>query len=245
MKNKKSKLQLTNDTTVVLKKFLYHAYHYVRHRGIYSGLVFLFNSIIERIWFASHRKSSISLINLNVIEADLDNKKHSTFYLPTPIIPFLKLMKKLKNLPSDSVFVDYGAGKGRAMLMASECGFSKIKGLEFSSSLYELAKKNIQDYTKKTGKNNFEILHIDVSTYKVQKEDNFFYFFNPFNEFILKKCINNIHLSLKENPRKALLIYQINNKDNTNYITANKMFKLKETFTSCGTRFYIYKHSPS
>ena len=244
MQNKKNnKPLLINSTITGFKKILHHTYYYIRHRGIYSGIVFLFNSIREWIWFASHRKSSINLMNINVIEEDLDNKKHSTFYLPTPIIPFFKLMKKL-SLPAHSVFVDYGAGKGRAMLMASECGFSKIKGLEFSSSLYELAKKNIQDYIKTTGKNNFEILHIDVSTYKVQKEDNFFYFFNPFNEFILNKCLDNIHLSLEENPRKALLVYQINNKDNTDHITAKKFFHLKEVFTSFGTHFYIYEHSP-
>ena len=90
-------------------------------------------------------------MNLNAIEKDLDNKEHSTFYVPTPIIPFFKLVKKL-TLPSNSVFVDYGAGKGRAMILASECGFSKIKGLEFSLSLYELAQQNIQKYNKKTGK---------------------------------------------------------------------------------------------
>ena len=243
MQNKRNKLHFINDTAAIFKIILHHTYHYIRHRGIHSGIVFLSNSIIEWIWFASHRKSSINLMNLNAIEEDLDNKEHSTFYIPTPIIPFFKLVKKL-TLPSNSVFVDYGAGKGRAMLLASEFNFSKIKGLEFSLSLYESAQKNIQDYVKKTGKNNFELFHTDVSAYKVKKEDNCFYFFNPFNDFILDKCLNNIHLSLKENPRKALLVYQINNKDNTNYITAKKVFKLKETFTSCGTQFYIYEHLP-
>ena len=244
MQSKKNKLHLTNGTVAILKKFLHHGYHYIRYRGVYSGFLFLFNSVIEWIWFVSHRKSSINLMNLNAIEETLDNKKHSTFYIPTPIIPFFRLMKKL-NMSSDFVFVDYGAGKGRAMLMASEFGaFSKIKGLEFSLSLYNSAQKNIQDYVEKTGKDHFELLHTDVSAYEVQKEDNCFYFFNPFNEFILNKCISNIHLSLKENPRKALLIYQINNKDNTGFITAKNVFKLKEVFNSCGTRFYIYEHTP-
>ena len=219
-------------------------YYYIRYRGVYPGFLLVFNSIIEWIWFASHRKSSVNLMNLNAIEKDLDNKEHSTFYVPTPIIPFFKLVKKL-TLSSNSVFVDYGAGKGRAMILASECGFSKIKGLEFSLSLYELAQKNIQNYIEQTGKNNFELLHIDVSTYKVNKEDNFFYFFHPFSTFILDKCLENIYISLKEEPRKAVLVYQSNHTDNTKYITAKNMFKLKEVFTSFGTRFYIYEHIPS
>ena len=79
----------------------------------------------------------------------------------------------------------------------------------------------------------------------MNKEDNLFYFFHPFSTFILNKCLENIYISLKEDPRKAILVYQSNHIDNTNYITANKMFKLKETFTSCGTQFYIYEHSLS
>lgn len=228
-----------SDIIKMFKTFFF----YIRYRGVYPGLTLILNSIIEWIWFASHRKSSVNLMNLNAIEENLDNKEHSTFYVPTPIIPFFKLVKKL-TLPSNSVFVDYGAGKGRAMILASEFGFSKIKGLEFSLSLYELAQQNIQNYIKKTGKNNFEILHIDVSTYNVKKEDTFFYFFHPFNTFILDKCLDNIYISLKEDPRKAILVYQSNHADNTNYITAKKKFKLKEVFTSLGTRFYIYEHSP-
>ena len=225
-------------------KILNHIWSYFHDRGFYSSMVFLFNSIIEWIWFVSHRKSSFNPIKPNVIENELNNKIYSTFYVPTPIIPFIKLMKKLSPL-TDYVFVDFGAGKGRTMILAKECGFPRVKGLEFSFSLYKSAQKNIQNYKKKKGDINFELLNLDASKYIVQKEDNFFYFFNPFNEFILNQCLNNIHSSLKKNPRKALLVYQINKQDNTKYITAKDFFKLKEIFNSRGTRFYIYEYTPT
>ena len=216
----------------------------LRHRGIYTGLVFFFNACREWLWFASHRNSSISFMNRDLIEKDLGNQRHATYYVPTPIVPFFKLIKGL-TLPPSSVFVDYGAGKGRAMILAAESGvFSKIKGLEFSPSLYKIAQRNIQTYKEKTDKNCFELIHADVLTYQVQKEDNFFYFFHPFNDSILSRCLQNIYRSLKEHPRKALLVYQINSRENTNHITKDGVFKLLKTFVSFGVRFYVYEYSP-
>ena len=225
-----------------LTKIVKHSMRYIRHRGIYSSVMFFFNSLREWIWFASHRKTSANLMNLNCIEKDLHNQKHATYYVPSPIIPFCQMMKKL-SLPKPSVFVDYGAGKGRAMILAAECGFQKVKGLEFSPSLYHSAQEVIQSYSDKTGKNCFELTHCDVLDYQVKKEDNCFYFFHPFKDSILEGCLQNIHASLRENPRSALLIYQINSRENMECITKGGFFKMMKTFVSFGVRFYVYKYS--
>ncbi len=234
-----SKFAGSGDGKKILKSFVL----YIRRRGFYSSLIYFFNSCREWFWFASHRNTSINLMNLNCIETNLDNKTHSTYYAPTSITPFYKLIKGL-SLPESPVFVDYGAGKGRAMILAAECGFQKIKGLEFSSSLYDLAKKNIQSYTEKTGKNCFELIHTDVLAYQVKQEDNFFYFFHPFQDSILIQCLQNIYISLRESPREALLVYQINSRENTEHITKDGVFKLIKNFVSFGVRFYVYKYSP-
>ncbi|MDE0118685.1 MAG: class I SAM-dependent methyltransferase [Bdellovibrionales bacterium] len=220
-------------------------FQYLRHRGMYASFVFFLNACREWLWFASHRKTAANLISVNLIEKNLESRKYATYYIPTPIIPFFKMIKSL-TLPPSSVFVDYGAGKGRAMILAAESGaFSKIKGLEFSPSLFKIAQKNIQSYENKTGQGYFELIHADVLTYKVQKEDNFFYFFHPFNDDMLCSCLDNIYLSLKEYPRKVLLVYQINSRENTSHITKNGVFKLGKTFFSYGARFYVYEHSPN
>ena len=217
---------------------------YIRYRGILSSLLLLFNTCIEYIWFISHRGSGLSLMDFTLKEETLDNQKHSTFYVPTPIIPFFKLIKKLQ-LPNNSVFVDYGAGKGRAMILAAEShSFKKIKGLEFSASLYKSAKKNIQTYVKKTGSDIFDLHHTDVVNYQVQSEDNIFYFFNPFNEHILKQCLGKMQSSLNENPRRPFLIYQSYLKDKTKCITENSSFVPFFSFVYLSCRFYVYHFNP-
>ena len=237
--NGKTRLENVRSIYNDLLKMLRAFFQYIFHRGFFSSFSLAFNSFREWLWFVSHRKSSINLISS--IENNLENKEHSTFYVPTPIIPFFKLMKTL-NLPKTAVFVDYGAGKGRAMILAAECGrFCKIKGLEFSPSLYNSARENIQNYINKSGKNLFNLIYANVINYKVKAEDNFFYFFHPFNETILSQCLENIYLSLKKHPRKVFLVYQSNCKNNTDHITSNGIFHLLKTFVSFGSRFYVYE----
>lgn len=227
-----------------IKKMLNHFVSYIRHSGFFAVLSFFFNSFREWLWFASHRKTSVNLMNLRCIEKDLHNQKHATYYLPSPVIPFCKMIKGL-SLPQPSVFVDYGAGKGRAMILAAECGFHKVKGLEFSPSLYHSAQKNLQSYSEKSGeRSRFELIHTDATAYPVKKEDNCFYFFHPFRDNILKRCLKNIYSSLKEHPRETLLIYQINNRENTKCITEEGFFKLLKAPVLFGGKFYIYKHCP-
>ena len=46
----------------------------------------------------------------------------------------------------DYTFIDFGSGKGRALLLASEYPFKRIVGLEFSPELHAIAEQNIQRY---------------------------------------------------------------------------------------------------
>ena len=217
---------------------------YIRHKGPFSFFALSFNSLIEWFWFRFHRNSSVNLMNLDLIEPHLQNKQQATCYAPTPIIPFFKMIKGL-NLPKNPCFIDYGAGKGRAMLLAGETGrFHKIKGLEFSPTLCQSGKKNIKSYVEKGGKDCFQLFHTDVTQYQVKLEDNVFYFFHPFNENILNHCLKNIFSSLKAEPRSALIIYHSNYKDYTHDIIKEGLFQPLKTFSALGSYFYVYKHSP-
>jgi len=47
---------------------------------------------------------------------------------------------------SSHSFVDYGSGKGRVLLVASDYAFKKIVGVEFSKVLNDVAVANIATY---------------------------------------------------------------------------------------------------
>ena len=65
---------------------------------------------------------------------------------------FFAIFEKLPVRFEDFVFIDFGSGKGRALLLASEYPFKKIIGIEFSPQLNAIAKRNIALYASGTQK---------------------------------------------------------------------------------------------
>lgn len=108
----------------------------------------------------------------------------------------------------ESTYIDFGCGKGISLVYAYELGFKKVIGVEFSPMLAQTAITNMQKFSlQKGGKIDFEIANIDASQYEIPTNADCFYFYNPFDAFILEKVMNNILLSLETNPRKILIVY--------------------------------------
>jgi predicted RNA methylase len=108
----------------------------------------------------------------------------------------------------DSVLVDYGCGKGRTLLIAAECGFSRSVGIEFVPALIEVARLNVAKYRQKTGsKVDIQIVEADAAEYDVQDDQTHYYFYNPFNADVLRQVLQRITESLKRIPRRVCVIY--------------------------------------
>jgi SAM-dependent methyltransferase len=105
-------------------------------------------------------------------------------------------------------FVDLGAGKGRALLLASEHPFAKIIGVEFSPELVEIARNNLRSYT---GANrrcaNIEVHCLDAVDFPIPDGPVVFFLYNPFEESVLARVAARIHRSLDADPRDAIVIY--------------------------------------
>ncbi|MCX6239382.1 MAG: class I SAM-dependent methyltransferase [Bacteroidia bacterium] len=135
-------------------------------------------------------------------------KKHATKYEASNHTFFKKLFDNLEWRFQNSTFVDFGCGKGASLVYASELGFKKIIGIEFSSKLAKTAVDNMQKLSdQKGGKVNFEISNIDAAQYEIPSDADCFYFFNPFDSFILDKVLQNITRSLETKHRKILIVY--------------------------------------
>jgi 16S rRNA G966 N2-methylase RsmD len=174
---------------------------------------------------------------------DLDiseiSKEHSEEYKPTRIRHFRLLIKGLK-LPEESVFVDMGSGKGRVLLMASMYNFKRITGVEISSKLCEIARNNIAIYEKKLKRPlHIEVVNEDVLKYNIKNDENVFYFYKPFDNFVMEKIIERVIKSLNDKPRKGWLI--INNFIPFSAMIENKYkFPAIKKFIYGGTEFAVY-----
>lgn len=112
------------------------------------------------------------------------------------------ILKQLDIQPTDAI-LDYGSGKGFAMVILSQFDFSFIAGVELSELLVKICRKNFS----KLGINNMEVFNCDARELKELDRFTHFYLFNPFPEPVLRGVLQNIQESYQKKPRKITLIY--------------------------------------
>lgn len=132
----------------------------------------------------------------------LYNRTESTPYRSLEV-----LFNELK-LTENDTFVDFGSGKGRVLFYLNSLYDCNIKGIEAKPQTFDDAVLNLERYSKYIDNynNKIQFYFTTAETYQVEKEDNHFYFFNPFSIIIFKKVISNILKSFKKNPREITLI---------------------------------------
>jgi hypothetical protein len=77
-------------------------------------------------------------------------------------------------------------------------------------------------------------LNISADAYDIGKEDNYFYFFNPFSADIFQKVIDNIIESVKVNPRDVNIIIYYPTFEYQKIIRDSKLFVLKKMIKLSG-----------
>jgi predicted RNA methylase len=133
-----------------------------------------------------------------------DNQASS---LPSQSINPVIFRRAIAELPIQAQrarFVDFGCGRGRAVIMAARLGFSKVIGVEFSQSLCEEASRNV---AKAAPRHDIVVLHQDACDYVITREDNVFFLFNPFTSGPLKRVAANIRCSWETSPRPLWVVY--------------------------------------
>ncbi|MBE3119989.1 MAG: class I SAM-dependent methyltransferase, partial [Candidatus Atribacteria bacterium] len=106
------------------------------------------------------------------------------------------------------VLIDFGSGKGRAILLASEFPFKRIVGVEFSEELHRIAQENIRRFhSDKCKCKLIESICMDAIAYQLPNDHLVCYFFNPFDETLMAQMLANIRDFLSQNPREIFIVY--------------------------------------
>jgi SAM-dependent methyltransferase len=147
---------------------------------------------------------------VEVSDLGIDYERHcwSQRYQPTPVGLFQQMMNGLAIRYEDFLFIDIGSGKGRTLLMASELPFIQIIGVELSEKLVAVSRMNVSQYTSTTQRcRDIQTVCIDATLYVIPNYPSVFYFYNPFQDEVLKSVLENIYCSLKECPRELFIVY--------------------------------------
>ncbi len=109
-----------------------------------------------------------------------------------------------------TVFLDVGAGKGRAMLLASQHPFLRVEGVELNAGLATVAVANIALWRDDPHGMALAPLRLragDATQLPLPPEPTLAYLFHPFETKLLRRFLRHVRRSLAEEPRTVDLMY--------------------------------------
>ncbi len=158
---------------------------------------------LERLFFVRTSKR----VPLAVVRVPHQLRRSGHDYRPTPRLVFKWAMEGVPEPVDHYAFVDYGAGRGRVLLMASHYPFEKITGAEIAAELYDDCLLNIAQYPRSLMKcRDVGCEHLSAMRLEGPDQETVFYLNNPFNQAMLERVIGKIVRSYKQNPRRFYVI---------------------------------------
>lgn len=144
----------------------------------------------------------------SILDDDFDYRHDKRRYEAVPLLTFARMMSHLPTDLSEYVFIDFGSGKGRAVLLACRYRFKRVIGIEFATELHAIAQRNIDAYRCRSKTHTqIELLNQNATCYSIPDDKCVFYFFNPFGEAVLTEVVSNIERSYHFRPRKMFFMY--------------------------------------
>jgi hypothetical protein len=148
------------------------------------------------------------IIRLSSLDIEDKNWIYGIYYEPINHVQFNELLAELDISYEQYVFIDFGSGKGRAVLLASALPFKKIIGIEFSKEFTSIAEKNLGLYPEEEMRcKNIELICMDAVEYDLPDEQLVLYFNNPFRGPVMQQVIDNVRTSYRKKRRRIIVLY--------------------------------------
>jgi SAM-dependent methyltransferase len=140
---------------------------------------------------------------LTLDELGLSNEEFR-HYAPASYWSIRTVLDALKVDPDD-VFLDFGSGMGRFIIMAARRPFRRVIGVEISEELNAIARRNV-DCARGRLKCRVDVITADATAFRVPSDVTIVSFYNPFAGDVLRTVMNNLRQSLREAPRNLRVV---------------------------------------
>lgn len=117
--------------------------------------------------------------------ADSETTKHAIRYLPSPLRATSWMLDRVGVDPANTSFVDLGCGKGRVLLVAAERPFRSISGVEISTELADIARRNTERYRPVSSRvSAITVANTDARAFDMPDGDLLIHMYHPFDPAI-------------------------------------------------------------
>ena len=159
-----------------------------RRRGRGPGPVHPFDAL--------HGTDTGALIPGDDLATGHRHDRYVTAYHGTAPSLFRKLMaqwrREARHSLEKSAFVDVGAGKGRAMLLAAELPFRRIVGVELHPALAAAARRNVERYSAQHAAPAMRVEEADVMRLRMPAGPCCVFLFNPFDLVLMDRFLDKV-----------------------------------------------------
>lgn len=164
---------------------------------------------IDEAWDKSHHVETT--VELPLTEAGIDQKNAvlgNGIYRGVWVELFQEGMAAVDKPLQGYTFIDFGSGKGRALVMASDFPFARILGVEYSPTLHEIALNNLRVFKNdKQQCHALEAVLGDATSYPLPDAPLVCFFFNPFQTELLGQVFARIAAHARSSGQSVFIVY--------------------------------------
>jgi SAM-dependent methyltransferase len=211
----------------------------LRKRGIRRTLQSAGNIIDDHLFDVRYGTDTVRRVSQRRLRAVSDNQEAARDYVPTRGRAFRALLRALGASPQ-TVFIDFGCGKGKLLLLAGEFGCRRIVGVEFSPELCAIARENARRYYGRADR--VEVVCCDAVDYAFRDDENLLFLFNPFSGRVMSALARNVERSYRRRPRPMSLVY--NDPVWWQVIECESGFRRTRTLAQGGHDFLVFERFP-
>ena len=170
---------------------------------------FVFKGLSPDPFDSRYGTDTALIVSVGALDIASNKVEHSNRYEAVAPEAFHAIMRDLPIAHEEFIFIDIGAGKGRALLLAAKFPFQQIVGVDISERLTQIALNNIRLFSDETQQcHEIRVICKDAASYELPLSKTVLYLYNPFDEHVMKTVLTNIERSLNACPRKIYVAYQ-------------------------------------
>lgn len=155
-----------------------------------------------------YREWSLGIETADPVEWDkLSDDPECVDYEPVSYDCLDIAMRYIGGRPHDEVLLDYGSGKGRAVISAARYPFRRVIGVEHSATLSTIARENLKNACAKLRCPQVEFVTADARQYEIPADVSVIFMFNPFRGRVMSAVQEQIRRSLAAAPRRLKILY--------------------------------------
>ena len=127
----------------------------------------------------------------------------------------------------ETVFLDVGAGKGRAMLLAAQHPFLRVEGVELNADLAAIAQQNVETWSSHFAAEQLAPIALyqsDAILHPLPVEPTLAFLFHPFERTLMRRFLRHVEESRRKTNAPFDLLYV--NAEHSSMVGTNSAFTL-------------------